>query len=40
MVSLEELSALDLQIWLRTGLAAAKAASCNQSTIPAPPAGR
>lgn len=33
MVSLEELSALDLQIWLRTGLAAARAASCNQSTI-------
>jgi DNA-binding transcriptional LysR family regulator len=33
MVSLEELSALDLQIWLRTGLHAARAASCNQSTI-------
>lgn len=33
MVSLEELSALDLQIWLRNGQHAAGAARCNQSTI-------
>jgi DNA-binding transcriptional LysR family regulator len=33
MVSLEELAALDLQIWLRTGAHAAHIASCNQSTI-------
>jgi DNA-binding transcriptional LysR family regulator len=33
MVSLEELNALDLQIWLRTGLQAAQASGCNQSTI-------
>lgn len=33
MVSLEELSALDLQIWLRNGQYAAGAARCNQSTI-------
>ncbi|MEB3255392.1 MAG: LysR substrate-binding domain-containing protein [Synechococcaceae cyanobacterium] len=33
MVSLEELSALDLQIWLRSGSLAARAACCNQSTI-------
>jgi hypothetical protein len=33
MVSLEELTALDLQIWLRTGKNAARAARCNQSTI-------
>jgi hypothetical protein len=33
MVSLEELAALDLQIWLRTGPQAARAVGCNQSTI-------
>jgi len=33
MVSLEELAALDLQIWLRTGPQAAQALGCNQSTI-------
>ena len=33
MVSLEELAALDLQIWLRTGKDAALASRCNQSTI-------
>jgi hypothetical protein len=33
VVSLEELSALDLHIWLRTGKNAARAARCNQSTI-------
>jgi hypothetical protein len=33
MVSLEELTALDFQIWLRTGKLAARACRCNQSTI-------
>ncbi|MFM7264720.1 MAG: LysR family transcriptional regulator [Cyanobium sp.] len=33
MVSLEELAALDLHLWLRTGLHAARASGCNQSTI-------
>ncbi len=33
MVGLEELAALDLQIWLRTGPQAARALGCNQSTI-------
>lgn len=33
MVSLEELAALDLRIWLRTGLHTARASGCNQSTI-------
>lgn len=33
MISLEELEALDLALWLRTGQAAGQAMHCNQSTV-------